>query len=154
MVKMFKEYFGFFVNLVIGIFVLDLIVDGFDVVICVGVLQDFSFFFCCLGLMLMVLCVVKSYLVQVGNLEKLVDFVGYVWLEYSVWLDNEFVIIVLEGILICLILQGCFVINDFMMLVCWLIVGVGIVYVFLMWVIEEINCGEFEILLFSYQFDL
>lgn len=35
---MLKEYLGLSVNLVIGIFVFDLIVDGLDVVICVGVL--------------------------------------------------------------------------------------------------------------------
>lgn len=35
---MLKEYLGLSVNLVIGILVFDLIVDGLDVVICVGVL--------------------------------------------------------------------------------------------------------------------
>lgn len=35
---MLKEYSGLSVNLVIGILVFDLIVDGLDVVICVGVL--------------------------------------------------------------------------------------------------------------------
>ena len=43
--------------------------------------------------------------------------------------------------------------NDPMTLVRWLTAGVGIAYVPLMWAIEEINRGELEILLPSYQSD-
>lgn len=39
-------------------------------------------------------------------------------------------------------------------MICWFKVGVGIVYVLLMWVIEEIKCGEVEVLFKKYYFDL
>lgn len=74
-------------------------------------------------------------------------------LEYSVRPDNEFEIIAPEGISTKLIPQGRFVTNDPMTTVRWLTAGVGVAYVPLMWVIEEINRGELEILLPSYQSD-
>lgn len=67
--------------------------------------------------------------------------------------DNEFEIIAPEGISTKLIPQGRFVTNDPMTLVRWLTAGVGVAYVPLMWAIEEINRGELEILLPSYQSD-
>ncbi|MDI8746368.1 hypothetical protein MJM83_32815, partial [Salmonella enterica subsp. enterica serovar Montevideo] len=44
--------------------------------------------------------------------------------------------------------------NDPMTLVRWLTAGTGIAYVPLMWVIDEINRGDLEILLPRYQFFL
>lgn len=131
----------------------DLIADGLDVVIRVGALQDSSLFSRRLGSMPMVLCAAKSYLAQAGNPEKPADLAGHAWLEYSVRPDNEFVIIAPEGISTRLTPQGRFVTNDPMTLVRWLTAGVGIAYVPLMWAIEEINRGELEILLPSYQSD-
>jgi hypothetical protein len=101
----------------------------------------------------MVLCAAKSYLAQAGNPEKPADLASHSWLEYSVRPDNEFEIIAPEGISTRLIPQGRFVTNDPMTLVRWLTAGVGIAYVPLMWAIEEINRGELEILLPSYQSD-
>ena len=151
--KMLKEYPGLSVNLVTGIPAPDLIADGLDVVIRVGALQDSSLFSRRLGSMPMVLCAAKSYLAQAGNPEKPADLAGHAWLEYSVRPDNEFVIIAPEGISTRLTPQGRFVTNDPMTLVRWLTAGVGIAYVPLMWAIEEINRGELEILLPSYQSD-
>ena len=151
--KMLKEYPGLSVNLVTGIPAPDLIADGLDVVIRVGALQDSSLFSRRLGSMPMVLCSAKSYLAQAGNPEKPADLAGHAWLEYSVRPDNEFVIIAPEGISTRLTPQGRFVTNDPMTLVRWLTAGVGIAYVPLMWAIEEINRGELEILLPSYQSD-
>ena len=151
--KMLKEYPGLSVNLVTGIPAPDLIADGLDVVIRVGALQDSSLFSRRLGSMPMVLCAAKSYLAQAGNPEKPADLTGHAWLEYSVRPDNEFVIIAPEGISTRLTPQGRFVTNDPMTLVRWLTAGVGIAYVPLMWAIEEINRGELEILLPSYQSD-
>ena len=101
----------------------------------------------------MVLCAAKSYLAQAGNPEKPADLASHSWLEYSVRPDNEFEIIAPEGISTRLIPQGRFVTNDPMTLIRWLTAGVGIAYVPLMWAIEEINRGELEILLPSYQSD-
>ena len=67
--------------------------------------------------------------------------------------DNEFELIAPEGISTRLIPQGRFVTNDPMTLVRWLTAGAGIAYVPLMWVINEINRGELEILLPRYQSD-
>ncbi|MDN6110526.1 MAG: LysR substrate-binding domain-containing protein, partial [Enterobacterales bacterium] len=49
--------------------------------------------------------------------------------------------------------QGRFVTNDSQTLIRWLSEGVGIAYVPLMWVIEEIKRGEVEILFSRYQSD-
>jgi DNA-binding transcriptional LysR family regulator len=67
--------------------------------------------------------------------------------------DNEFELIAPEGISTRLIPEGRFVTNDPMTLVRWLAAGAGIAYVPLMWVINEINRGEVEILLPRYQSD-
>jgi len=101
----------------------------------------------------MVLCAAKSYLQHAGCPEKPADLASHSWLEYSVRPDNEFEIIAPEGISTKLIPQGRFVTNDPMTLVRWLTAGVGVAYVPLMWAIEEINRGELEILLPSYQSD-
>lgn len=151
--KMLKEYPGLSVNLVTGIPAPDLIADGLDVVIRVGALQDSSLFSRRLGAMPMVVCAAKSYLTQYGIPEKPADLSSHSWLEYSVRPDNEFELIAPEGISTRLIPQGRFVTNDPMTLVRWLTAGAGIAYVPLMWVINEINRGELEILLPRYQSD-
>ncbi len=140
------------VNLVTGIPAPDLIADGLDVVIRVGALQDSSLFSRRLGAMPMVVCAAKSYLTQYGIPEKPADLSSHSWLEYSVRPDNEFELIAPEGISTRLIPQGRFVTNDPMTLV-RLAAGAGIAYVPLMWVINEINRGELEILLPRYQSD-
>lgn len=84
---------------------------------------------------------------------KPADLSSHSWLEYSVRPDNEFELIAPEGISTRLIPQGRFVTNDPMTLVRWLTAGAGIAYVPLMWVINEINRGELEILLPRYQSD-
>ncbi|EOK4652354.1 LysR substrate-binding domain-containing protein, partial [Shigella boydii] len=106
-----------------------------------------------LGAMPMVVCAAKSYLTQYGIPEKPADLSSHSWLEYSVRPDNEFELIAPEGISTRLIPQGRFVTNDPMTLVRWLTAGAGIAYVPLMWVINEINRGELEILLPRYQSD-
>lgn len=150
---MLKEYPGLTVNLVTGIPAPDLIADGLDVVIRVGALQDSSLFSRRLGSMPMVVCASKSYLAQYGVPEKPADLTNHSWLEYSVRPDNEFELVAPEGIATRLIPQGRFVTNDPMTLTRWLTAGAGIAYVPLMWVIDEINSGQLEILLPRYQSD-
>lgn len=151
--EMLKEYPGLTVNLVTGIPAPDLIADGLDVVIRVGALQDSSLFSKRLGSMPMVICASKSYLQQNGTPEKPADLANHSWLEYSVRPDNEFELIAPEGISTRMLPQGRFVTNDPMTLSRWLKVGAGIAYVPLMWVIDEINNGELEILFSRYQSD-
>lgn len=151
--EMLKEHPGLTVNLVTGIPAPDLIADGLDVVIRVGALQDSSLFSRRLGAMPMVLCAAKNYLVQYGVPEKPTDLANHSWLEYSVRPDNEFELIAPEGISTRLIPQGRFVTNDPMTLTRWLTAGAGLAYVPLMWVIDEINSGQLEILLPRYQSD-
>ena len=151
--QMLREYPGLTVNLVTGIPAPDLIADGLDVVIRVGALQDSSLFSKRLGAMPMVVCAAKSYLARYGTPEKPSDLGNHSWLEYSVRPDNEFELIAPEGISTRLIPQGRFVTNDPMTLSRWLIEGAGIAYVPLMWVIDEINRGELEILFPRYQSD-
>lgn len=151
--EMLKEHPGLSVNLVTGIPAPDLIADGLDVVIRVGALQDSSLFSRRLGTVPMVVCAAKNYLVQYGTPEKPADMVNHSWLEYSVRPDNEFELVAPEGIATRLIPQGRFVTNDPMTLTRWLTAGAGIAYVPLMWVIEEINSGQLEILLPRYQSD-
>jgi len=150
---MLREYPGLTVNLVTGIPAPDLIADGLDLVIRVGALQDSSLFSRRLGSMPMVVCAAKSYLALNGAPEKPSDLASHSWLEYSVRPDNEFELIAPEGISTRLIPQGRFVTNDPMTLSRWVKTGAGIAYVPLMWVIDEINSGELEILLPRYQSD-
>ncbi|WP_039056754.1 HTH-type transcriptional activator AaeR [Enterobacter sp. Bisph1] len=150
---MLKEHPGLSVNLVTGIPAPDLIADGLDLVIRVGTLQDSSLFSRRLGAMPMVVCAAKSYLAQFGVPEKPADMVNHSWLEYSVRPDNEFELVAPEGIATRLIPQGRFVTNDPMTLTRWLTAGAGIAFVPLMWVIDEINSGQLEILLPRYQSD-
>jgi DNA-binding transcriptional LysR family regulator len=151
--EMLKEHPELSVNLVTGIPAPDLIADGLDLVIRVGALQDSGLFSRRLGSMPMVLCAAKSYLQQAGTPEKPADLANHSWLEYSIRPHNEFELIAPEGLSTKLIPQGRFVTNDAMTLNRWLTVGAGIAFVPLMWVINEINRGELEILLPRYQSD-
>ena len=151
--EMLSEYPGLTVNLVTGIPAPDLIADGLDLVIRVGALQDSSLFSTKLGSMPMVVCAARSYLAQHGTPEKPADMVNFSWLEYSVRPDSEFELIAPEGITTRINPQGRFVTNDSQTMIRWLKAGVGIAYVPLMWIIEEINAGEVEILFRSYQSD-
>jgi DNA-binding transcriptional LysR family regulator len=151
--EMLKEYPGLTVNLVTGIPAPDLIADGLDVVIRVGALQDSSLFSRKLGSMPMVVCAARSYLSQHGTPEKPADMVNFSWLEYSVRSDSEFELIAPEGITTRISPQGRFVTNDSQTMIRWLKAGTGIAYVPLMWIIDEINSGEVEILFTRYHSD-
>lgn len=150
---MLREYPGLSVNLVTGIPAPDLIADGLDVVIRVGALEDSSLFSRRLGTMPMVVCASKRYLAQFGTPEKPADLANHSWLAYSVRPDNEFELIAPEGISTRLIPDGRYVTNDPMTLSRWVSAGAGIAYMPLMWVINEINRGELEILFPRYQSD-
>lgn len=149
--EMLKEHPDLSVNLVTGIPAPDLIADGLDLVIRVGALQDSGLFSRRLGSMPMVLCAAKSYLQHAGIPEKPVDLANHSWLEYSIRPYNEFELIAPEGSTIRLSPQGRFVTNDPMTLSRWLTAGTGIAFVPLMWVSDEIDRGELEILLPRYQ---
>lgn len=149
--NMLREYPGLSVNLVAGIPAPDLIADGLDVVIRVGALKDSNLFSRRLGAMPMVVCAAKSYLQQHGAPEKPADVDNFAWLEYSVRPDNNFELIAPEGLITRLSPQGRFVTNDSLTLIRWLKAGNGIAYVPMMWVIEEINAGEIDILFPQYQ---
>ncbi|EPH0092346.1 HTH-type transcriptional activator AaeR [Pluralibacter gergoviae] len=151
--EMLREYPDLSVNLVTGIPAPDLISDGLDLVIRVGTLQDSGLFSRRLGAMPMVLCAAHSYLQQAGALEKPADLANHSWLEYSIRVHNEFELVDPEGNSTRLSPQGRFVTNDPMTLSRWLTAGAGIAFVPLMWVIDEINRGELEILLPRYQSD-
>ena len=71
-------------------------------------------------------------------------------LEYSVRPDNTFELVAPEGQVTRLTPQGRFVTNDSQTLIRWLKAGCGIAYVPLMWVIDEINAGEIDILFPQY----
>lgn len=150
---MLREYPGLTVNLVTGIPAPDLIADGLDLVIRVGTLQDSSLFSRKLGAMPMVVCAAKSYLAQYDAPEKPADLANHTWLTYSVRPDNEFELIAPEGISTRLTPTGRFITNDPMTLTRWISAGAGIAYVPLMWVIDQVNRGELEILLPRYQSD-
>ena len=150
--KMLKEYPGLSVNLVTGIPAPDLIADGLDVVIRVGALQDSSLFSAawaqCRWYYAPLKAIWRRLAIQ-RNRPTLPDMPGWniacgrtmsLSLSRRKDLDPPHP-------------QGRFVTNDPMTLVRWLTAGVGIAYVPLMWAIEEINRGELEILLPSYQSD-
>ncbi|MDR3430646.1 MAG: HTH-type transcriptional activator AaeR [Rouxiella aceris] len=149
--KMLGEYPGLTVNLVTGIPAPDLIADGLDLVIRVGKLQDSSLFSKLLGAMPMVVCSAKSYLSQHGKPETPEDMVNFTWLEYSVRHDSDFDLITPEGQTMRIAPEGRFITNDAQTMIRWLKSGVGIAYVPLMWIIDEINTGEVEILFGNYQ---
>lgn len=149
--EMLVEYPGLIFNLVTGIPAPDLIADGLDIVIRVGVLQDSRLFSKRLGSMPMVICAAHSYLMQHGIPEKPADIVNFSWLEYSVRSDSKFELIAPEGIATHINPQSRFITNDSQTLIRWLKAGVGIAYVPLMWVIEEIRSGDVEILFRNYK---
>lgn len=148
--EMLHEYPGLSVNLMTGIPAPDLIANGLDVVIRVGELQDSNLFSRRLGAMPMVVCAAKSYLTQHGTPEKPAEIDNFSWLEYSVRPDNTFELVAPEGLVTRLTPQGRFVTNDSQTLIRWLKAGCGIAYVPLMWVIDEINAGEIDILFPQY----
>ncbi len=148
--EMLHEYPGLSVNLMTGIPAPDLIANGLDVVIRVGELQDSNLFSRRLGAMPMVVCAAKSYLAQHGTPEKPAEIDNFSWLEYSVRPDNTFELVAPEGLVTRLTPQGRFVTNDSQTLIRWLKAGCGIAYVPLMWVIDEINAGEIDILFPQY----
>ncbi len=148
--EMLREYPGLSVNLVTGIPAPDLIANGLDLVVRVGALQDSNLFSRRLGAMPMVVCAAKSYLAQHGTPEKPGEIDNFSWLEYSVRPDNTFELVAPEGLVTRLTPQGRFVTNDSQTLIRWLKAGCGIAYVPLMWVIDEINAGEVDILFPQY----
>lgn len=148
--EMLHEYPGLSVNLMTGIPAPDLIANGLDVVIRVGELQDSNLFSRRLGAMPMVVCAAKSYLAQHGTPEKPAEIDNFSWLEYSVRPDNTFELVAPEGLVTRLTPQGRFVTNDSQTLIRWLKAGCGIAYVPLMWVIDEINAGEIDIMFPQY----
>lgn len=148
--EMLREYPGLSVNLMTGIPAPDLIANGLDVVVRVGELQDSNLFSRRLGAMPMVVCAAKSYLAQHGTPEKPGEIDNFSWLEYSVRPDNTFELVAPEGLVTRLTPQGRFVTNDSQTLIRWLKAGCGIAYVPLMWVIDEINAGEIDILFPQY----
>ncbi|ELI6452078.1 transcriptional regulator [Yersinia ruckeri] len=149
-VEMLKAYPGLSVNLVTGIPAPDLIADGLDVVIRVGTLQDSGLFCRRLGSMPMVVCAAKSYLAQHGTPEKPSDMVNFSWLEYSLRADSSFELTAPEGISTQISPRGRFVTNDAQTMIHWLKAGAGIAYAPLMWVINEIKCGDIEVLFSHY----
>lgn len=151
--EMLREYPGLKVDLVAGVPASDLISDGLDVVIRVGALQDSSLFSKRLGSMPMVVCAARSYLTTYGTPEKPGDMVNFSWLEYSVRPDSEFELIAPEGVTTRITPQGRFMTNDAQTMIRWLKAGAGIAYVPLMWVIDDINSGEVEILFPRYHSD-
>ncbi|ORM66028.1 HTH-type transcriptional activator AaeR [Pantoea rwandensis] len=148
--EMLKEYPGLSVNLVTGIPAPDLIANGLDLVVRVGALQDSNLFSRRLGAMPMVVCAAKSYLALNGTPDKPGEIDNFSWLEYSVRPDNTFELVAPEGLVTKLTPQGRFVTNDSQTLIRWLKAGCGIAYVPLMWVIDEINAGEIDILFPQY----
>lgn len=149
--EMLKEYPGLTVNIITGNPVPDLISDGLDLVIRVGELRDSSLYSRRLGQMPMVVCAARSYLAQYGVPEKPGDLHNVTWLEYSVRPDNDFELVSPEGSTLRISPQSRFATNDPLTLNRWLKNGVGIAYVPMMWVIDEINAGEIEILFNHYQ---
>jgi len=77
--------------------------------------------------------------------------VNFAWLEYSVRHDSDFDVITPEGQTMRISPEGRFITNDAQTMIRWLKSGVGIAYVPLMWIIDEINSGEVEILFGNYQ---
>ena len=148
--EMLHEYPGLSVNLVTGIPAPDLIANGLDLVVRVGALQDSNLFSRRLGAMPMVVCAAKSYLAQNGTPDKPGEIDNFSWLEYSVRPDNTFELVAPEGLVTKLTPQGRFVTNDSQTLIRWLKAGCGIAYVPMMWVIDEINAGEIDILFPQY----
>lgn len=150
-VEMLSEYPGLTVSLVTGSPAPDLIADGLDLVLRVGELEDSGLFSRRLGSMPMVVCAAKSYLMQQGTPEDPADIGNFSWLEYSVRTDNDFELTSPEGTSFRLSPKGRFATNDAQTLIRWLKAGTGIAYVPLMWIIDEINAGEVEILFTQYQ---
>jgi len=121
-------------------------------VIRAGTLQDSSLFSKRLGAMPMLVCAAKSYLSQHGTPEKPADVLNFSWLEYSVRPESEFELVSPEGITTKIRPQGRFVTNDSQTMIRWLKAGAGIAYVPIMWIMDEINSGEVEILFSDYQY--
>lgn len=66
----------------------DIVEEGFDVVLWIGYLKNLLLIVKCLININLVMCVVLEYLVRYGELKIMEDLIGYNYLCYSL-LDND-----------------------------------------------------------------
>lgn len=104
----------------------DLIGEGFDFVLWIGLFEDLMLIVCLLGVWWMVVCVSFVYLKWYGMLQMLVDFVGYMCVLYGCewWVGWEFCV---DGVVWMFDVQGLFVVNNGEVVCDVVIVGFGIV---------------------------
>lgn len=144
--QLLHDYPGLSVNLITGNPAPDLIAHGLDLVIRSGTLENSALVSRRLGSMPMVLCASRHF----PGLHELPvrpeELESFAWLEYSVSPYNEFELVSPDGQTLTLAPKGRFATNDPLTLIGWLKAGSGIAYVPLMWILDEINRGEIEIL--------
>ncbi len=148
--RLLKDYPGMSVNLITGNPPPDLIAHGLDLVIRSGNLENSALFSRQLGSMPMVLCASTHFSGLSDLPARPEDLPQDVWLEYSVYPYNEFGLSAPDGQVVSLAPKGRFSTNDPLTLIGWLKAGSGIAYMPLMWVLDEINRGEIEILYPNY----
>lgn len=148
--RLLKDYPGLEVNLVAANPAPNLITHGLDLVIHVGNLEDSSLFSRRIGAMPMVICAASNYFADAERPTHPNELLGLSWIEYRVAPYNEFELRSPEGEMIRLAPHGRYATNDPQTLLHWVKAGAGIAYLPLMWVNDEINRGEIEILLPDY----
>lgn len=121
-----QVWFVVWVELDLINWMVDLVDEGFDLVICIGEIYQEDLVVCYLVLYWMVICVVLVYLVCYGIFGMLEDFVDYFCLFYMVWIVcNEWWLLGVEGEVCwkCDVVLCC---NDGYVLCQVVIVGVGL----------------------------
>ncbi|PWW07590.1 HTH-type transcriptional activator AaeR [Mangrovibacter plantisponsor] len=146
-----SEFTGLSLNLMTGVPAPDLIANGLDLIIRFGELEDSGLYSKRIGIMPMVICSARGYLIKNGRPESPDVIDKFDWLEYCVKPDNIITLISPQGHSICLSPEGRFSTNDPIALINWLKLGNGLAYVPLPWILEEVRKGDIEILFREYK---
>lgn len=92
----------------------DLVEEGIDCMIWVGLFEDLLMVVWCIGMFKCVMCVLFDYFVCYGELNEIVDFVEYYvvnfWLSYGVWVILW--VFMIDGKLFEVWMNGSVMVND------------------------------------------
>lgn len=128
----------------------DLVEEGIDCMIWVGLFEDLLMVVWCIGMFKCVMCVLFDYFVCYGELNEIVDFVEYYvvnfWLSYGVWVILW--VFMIDGKLFEVWMNGSVMVNDLDVYVMCGFEGFGMIQLMLFMVLLNLFDGLFvEVLL-------
>lgn len=142
-------YLGIVIDLQVNSQVVNLVEECIDLVLCIVNQFDFNLIVCCFGECCLVICVVLDYLCCYGILWCLEDLVLYNCLIYF-YFGCSFWQFECDGELISVLVGGSFSVNEFIVLLEVVVVGVGISQQLLYLVVLLICSGCLVVLLLEW----